>query len=920
MSGSAATNVEHADLHAQATIALLRPQSSAITMQRDELESLLESLLPGTRISRSTHLSELWAGYGHIYRLTLSPSPSRDATYIVKTICPPPSARDEQDEGHIRKMLSYRVEANFYRDFSARLASPDDGCHIPTLHAASSSDHVAQTLVLEDLAIRFPVLAERRGTLNDAQLNKALQWLASFHARSWNTQSDSFCPPPLQAETWSGRGLWQQGGYHYLATRRDELSNIDPRSRWGQLGLHAHSIGLGVQDLAKFLTTSIPSHHLARGGEEALLRTYHRALLDRLPAGAQYEFDDLMHDWQLALVAWVRFLAGWSGGFWGNVDWLTSRVEAILTDLNWLHTIHVSPSSSSLPLIALVVAGVIVVGRRFGWRAAVRVGIGGKVFVLLAVFVVVCAARHAHLLVVVAQQARRRGGRQSARLLGHLVLDAHLALGQPRLEPVELLARDGLERMIRAALGGDAQVERLGRRHRAADTREDGLVDLRVGHVDRLLGHPQQRLFERIQIAVGRLDVALDTRLSGRRLEIRRRRHLLARQHLEHVGHDAERRLLVPLLELAVVLCGDRLVVEIEFGVHLLLARELQHQVRIARLSLADGRVEADDEHHVDLVRLGQQEELVHGAVQDLVVVRLAAQTDGCAEDVNVVATTRREHEHLLEHDDRVARHLADVGLGLERLVERLCRGLLVVVVAAIGCARCIAAVVLGRLTRYVETHFDELVSLDASGLGRGAVGGASVGTGLLLLWVEELHGHLCLCDVAVGEVGERQFEGELVAHEELDVVVGDLCLTPVPSACGDLLGVEVLAKVLADAGREALKVVAHKAVKVGASRVGLCRGGCVAVLDEEYGELVVACDADPLEGGHVVGGDGDGGAFAHGGLPAETALGHPELARRGVEAVEDVLPLCCSRHDGQDCERWRWVVVVESEKLSHEE
>jgi hypothetical protein len=358
-------------------------------MQRDELESLLESLLPGTRISRSTHLSELWAGYGHIYRLTLSPSPSRDATCIVKTICPPPSARDEQDEGHIRKMLSYRIEANFYRDFSARLVSPDDGCHIPTLHAASSSDHEAQTLVLEDLAIRFPVLAERRGTLNDAQLNKALQWLASFHARSWNTQSDSFCPPPLQAETWSGRGLWQQGGYHYLATRRDELSNIDARSRWGQLGLHAHSdlptvvdwclnnptdrsrlclihgdvkaanmafsrdtrhmamydfqyvgVGLGVQDLAKFLTTSIPSHHLANRGEEALLRTYHRALLDRLPKGAQYDFDDFMHDWQLALVAWVRFLAGWSGGFWGNVDWLTSRVEAILTDPDWLHTVR----------------------------------------------------------------------------------------------------------------------------------------------------------------------------------------------------------------------------------------------------------------------------------------------------------------------------------------------------------------------------------------------------------------------------------------------------------------------------------------------------------------------------------------------------------------------------------------------------
>ena len=367
-------------------------------MRQDELTALVTPLLPaGCRITRSTHLSELWAGYGHIYRIHVSHPPSssgeaHDGTYIVKTIRPPAQKRG-YDEGHARKMLSYQVEANFYRDFAQALAREDAGCCIPKLFASSSrQESQGQTLVLEDLSIRFPVLTERRGTLSDAQVNKSLEWLASFHAASWNIASSqdvtSFCPPPSTAiEAWAGKGLWQQGGYHYLATRMDELESIDARhDPWGQLGLHASSdlpaavdwclnnppdrtrlslihgdvkaanmafsrdtshmamydfqyvgLGLGVQDLAKFLTTSIPSRYLnSADGEQQLLKTYHAALVQRLPRGYAYEMDELMRDWELALVSWVRFLAGWSGGFWGNVTWLQGRVEGLLRDEQWV--------------------------------------------------------------------------------------------------------------------------------------------------------------------------------------------------------------------------------------------------------------------------------------------------------------------------------------------------------------------------------------------------------------------------------------------------------------------------------------------------------------------------------------------------------------------------------------------------------
>ncbi len=89
--------------------------------------------------------------------------------------------------------------------------------------------------------------------------------------------------------------------------------------------------------LAKFLTTSIPLAISKTPKERRkLLRTYHDYLVKQLPKGKTYEYEELMRDWELALVSWVRFLAGWSGGFWGNVDWLTTRVEGLLKDEKWV--------------------------------------------------------------------------------------------------------------------------------------------------------------------------------------------------------------------------------------------------------------------------------------------------------------------------------------------------------------------------------------------------------------------------------------------------------------------------------------------------------------------------------------------------------------------------------------------------------
>ncbi|PWY99998.1 hypothetical protein BCV70DRAFT_103743 [Testicularia cyperi] len=373
-------------------------------MPSSDIERLTTPLLQSDeKLIRADHLSELWAGYGHIYRLHLKQaSGSQRTTRILKTIDPPSQANKgkRKDEGHLRKMFSYQIEANFYRAYAARfLTSPGakkHGCGVPKLFAASERDDKTQVLLLQDLTQDYPVLTERRATLSEQQVDKAIEWLATFHATFWNVESPKTglaaqgtgCPPPLLAQDWNGEGLWQQGGYSYLATRMDELRSVDSRDgEWGSAGLHEASElpfavdwclnnphdrrrlslihgdvkaanmafsedstrmamydfqyvgkGLGVQDLAKFLTTSIGSRYLKQeNGEVKLLRRYHSILCEQLPqaVATAYPFQDLMQDWELALVSWVRFLAGWSGGFWGNVDWLTTRVSNLLHDPDW---------------------------------------------------------------------------------------------------------------------------------------------------------------------------------------------------------------------------------------------------------------------------------------------------------------------------------------------------------------------------------------------------------------------------------------------------------------------------------------------------------------------------------------------------------------------------------------------------------
>ncbi|KAF2024002.1 hypothetical protein EK21DRAFT_104963 [Setomelanomma holmii] len=101
-------------------------------------------------------------------------------------------------------------------------------------------------------------------------------------------------------------------------------------------------LGLGVCDLAKLFTCSVPMSMLVEDeyvphalplqeGEKKLLKRYWSRL--KASSDRDYDWDTFLWHWEVALVDWLRFQASW--GFWGNTEWLEARVRDILKDAAW---------------------------------------------------------------------------------------------------------------------------------------------------------------------------------------------------------------------------------------------------------------------------------------------------------------------------------------------------------------------------------------------------------------------------------------------------------------------------------------------------------------------------------------------------------------------------------------------------------
>ncbi|KAI1758247.1 kinase-like domain-containing protein [Xylaria castorea] len=373
-------------------------------------------------------VQSLWAGYGHICQLTARATtaaaadqmrerygdigtPGEDGkemyALILKLISPPPTPSRGEVEGHLRKILSYEAEQNFYGSIALRLGRdlPLARCIAATQGKPGSDTPEGLTAtMMTDLRSKYPVAGEKRAALNETQVHAALDWLSQFHRKSWGILpmplQELLLPPLEEADRRKrgnepGRSVWLNGGYTYLATRRKEYASLaaDSDSEWSSMlcqppspressiaekvadfliprgrdhetlihgdvksenlfTTHSGSevafydfqyvgLGLGVCDLAKLFTCSVPLHMLTDDdgparlqmgeGERKLLERYRSNLL--AGTGKAYDWDTFVRHWETALVDWLRFQASW--GFWGNTEWLEARVRSILEDQNW---------------------------------------------------------------------------------------------------------------------------------------------------------------------------------------------------------------------------------------------------------------------------------------------------------------------------------------------------------------------------------------------------------------------------------------------------------------------------------------------------------------------------------------------------------------------------------------------------------
>jgi hypothetical protein len=276
-------------------------------------------------------LQQLWGGYGELWRGVLV-TEGKATQVVVKEVRPP---RDDGSLGHRRKLRSYRVEQAFYQRYAAGCRT----CRVPRA-LGFSAEPGAFLSVLEDLdASGFSARVRWRSGLSEAQRSSALAWLAAFHA------------------TFLGRapeGLWSVGTYWHLGTRPDELRRMAP----GPLRDAAHAIdarlgaarfrtfvhgdakpenmcftedaqlalvdfqyvggGVGVKDVAYFLSSSLPPRDLALVVPQCLDEYFgalRSALANQLAAS---ELGELEREWrELFPLAWAdfcRFLQGWSAG------------------------------------------------------------------------------------------------------------------------------------------------------------------------------------------------------------------------------------------------------------------------------------------------------------------------------------------------------------------------------------------------------------------------------------------------------------------------------------------------------------------------------------------------------------------------------------------------------------------------------
>jgi len=321
----------------------------------DHLKNTVLTVTDSCLILDREVIQTLWSGYGEIVRLKLAGG--KIDSVVVKSIVFPDEQQHPRgwnsERSHMRKVHSYDVEMNWYRQWSERCG---DECRVAHCYATDSNEQ-AHALILEDLDSAGYSL--RKSELNRQEVSLCLAWLANFHATFMNE------PPG---------GLWPIGSYWYLETRPDEWAAMEE----GELKQAASTIdsllnnaryktlihgdakvanfcfakgggavaavdfqyvggGCGMKDVA-YLLGSCLSEQVCERWQAELLDEYFLLLRHALStSNKNIDLDALECEWRrLSPLAWVdfyRFLLGWMPGHWKVNEYSRRMARQVLDRL-----------------------------------------------------------------------------------------------------------------------------------------------------------------------------------------------------------------------------------------------------------------------------------------------------------------------------------------------------------------------------------------------------------------------------------------------------------------------------------------------------------------------------------------------------------------------------------------------------------
>jgi len=326
----------------------------------ESLKNTLLSLTKAKSIQQVQVIQEVWGSYGELLRVTLEGGQIN--SIVVKFVNTPqprthPKGWNTQ-HSHQRKLHSYQVEANWYKNYAHKLGHQ---CYVPRCFAAKS-DQQCYLLVLEDLTdVGYPIV-KTTATVEDVKT--CIEWLAHFHAFHLQASSNE---PYID--------LWETGTYWHLATRPDELAALQDMKLKSaakridqilsdspfQTLVHGDAKlanfcfskdskqvaavdfqyvgkGCGMKDLILLISSAIPPEHCA--SLQNSLIDYYFACLSQALIETNKPIDPvkLEQAWRpLYAIAWAdfqRFVKGWSPTHWKINDYTENLTAEAIESLS----------------------------------------------------------------------------------------------------------------------------------------------------------------------------------------------------------------------------------------------------------------------------------------------------------------------------------------------------------------------------------------------------------------------------------------------------------------------------------------------------------------------------------------------------------------------------------------------------------